>query len=202
MVEYAIFYVCLTLVSALYLIWVFYGPIKRFLYKHHTVRMYYHRVNRVVLDHDFYLINCFENKIADTSFHIDHIIIGDKYIYCIRDRYFDGALVVKEEDNGWLYYHGKKKTIVPNALNQNLLRVERLSLMSGIELNLFISIVVINDNCMITPFESSRDDSFLVSLRNLPKLIESIESRDVAILDEHLSAIAARDFAELNLYGK
>lgn len=202
MVEYAIFYVALTIVSALFLLWVLYGPIKRFLMKRRTVRMYYRKVNRVVLDHDFYLINCFENRTGDESFHIDHIVIGEKYIYCIRDRYFDGAVVVKEDNAGWLYYHGRKKTIVPNPMAMNLLRMERLSLMSGIDQKLFISIVIINDECLITPFTSKRDDSFLVSLKHFPKLIDYLESRDVESLDPQTSAVAARDFSELNLYGK
>ena len=74
--------------------------------------------------------------------------------------------------------------------------------MSGIDMKLFISIVLINDDCLITPFESTKDNSFLVSLKQLPKLIEAIESRDVEILDPRTSAVAARDFSELNLHGK
>ena len=202
MVEYAIYFVTLTIVGLFFIGWVIYGPLKRFLMKHHTVRMYYRKVNRVVLDNDFYLINNFENKTGDEVFHIDHIVIGDKFIYCIRDRYFDGALVINEDNDGWLYYHGKKKHIVSNPLSMNLLRLERLSLMSGIDRKLFVSIVVINDDCLITPFTSTRDDSFLVSLKGLPKLIKYIESRNVEILDPHLSAVAARDFSELNLHGK
>ena len=202
MVEYSIYFVSLTICAALFLAWVLYGPIKRFLMKHYTVRMYYRKVNRIVLDNDFYLINNFENKTGDETFHIDHIVIGEKFIYCIRDRYFDGALVVKEDNDGWLYYHGRKKNIVPNSLSMNLLRVERLSLMSGIDQKLFVSIVVINDDCLITPFELTRENSFLVSLKRLPKLIDYIESQDVEILDPHTSAVAARDFSELNLHGK
>jgi len=201
-VEFALFYVLVTIAGIAYLIWVLYGPIKRFLCRHQTVRMYYHTVRRVVLDHDFYLINCFENKLGDESFHIDHIVIGDKYLYCIRDRYYDGALVVKEEDSGWLYYHGRHKKVINNPMAMNLLRVERLSLMSGIDTKLFVSIVLINDDCLITPHESIHQNSFLVSRRNLGALIEDIESRDVATLDPDTSAVAARDFAELNLHGK
>ena len=203
MVEYSIFFVSLTLALGLFLFWVLSGPIKRSLMKHHTVRMYYRHVNRVVLDNDFYLINCFENKTADEeAFHIDHIVIGQKYIYCIRDRYFDGALVVREDNDGWLFYHGRKKKIVPNPMAMNLLRLERLSLMSNIDSKLFISIVLINNDCLITPFEGTRDNSFLVSLKGFPKLIEYLESRDVEDLDPHISAIVARDFSELNLHGK
>ena len=55
--------------------------------------MYYNKVRRVVLDNDFYLVNSFANKTASQEpFHIDHIVIGDKFIYCIRDRYYDGAI--------------------------------------------------------------------------------------------------------------
>lgn len=202
MVEWSIFFVAMSIAAILFLLWFFGLPIRRFLMKHHTVRMYYSKVRRVVLDHDFYLINCFENQAGEETFHIDHIVIGDKFIYCIRDRFYDGAVVVKEEDDGWLFYHGRKKKIIPNALAMNLLRTERLSLMSGIDLKLFISIVIINNDCLITPYESTMDNSYLVSLRNFPKLIEYLESQDVENLDPHTSAVAARDFSELNLHGK
>jgi len=70
--------------------------------------------------------------------------------------------------------------------------------MSGIEEKLFISIVLINNDCYLTPYQTTSTDNYLSSLKEFPKLIEQLESRDVDPLDERAIAVAARDFSELN----
>ena len=198
-VELTLFIVLATATGLGFCFWFLYGPIKRFLYRHHTVRMYYRRVYRVALDNDFYLINNFSNRTAELEeFHIDHILIGNKYFYCIRDRYYDGALAAKEDNPSWIFFRKSRGCYITNPLTMNKLRVQRLSLMSGIDERMFISIVLINDDCYLTPFQSESSDNYLSSLKDFPKLIEQLESRDVDPLDERAVAVAARDFAELN----
>ncbi|MCR5348170.1 MAG: NERD domain-containing protein [Bacilli bacterium] len=197
-VELTLFIVLAVAVGSALLFWLLYSPIKRFMYQHHTVRMYYRKVRQVALDNDFYLINAFANRTADLEeFHIDHILIGNKYFYCIRDRYYDGAIAAKEDDPSWVFYkHGAR--YITNPMTLNKLRIQRLSLMSSIDEKLFVSIVLINDDCFYTPFQPATDSSYLSSLKDLPKLIEDLEARDVDPLDPHAIAMAARDFAELN----
>lgn len=199
-VELALFIVLATAAGLCFLVWFGYSPVKRLLYRYHTVRMYYKTVYRVALDNDFYLINRFSNVTADLEeFHIDHILIGNKYFYCIRDRYYDGAVAAKEENPSWIFFSKDKGRYVPNPLVTNKLRVQRLSLMSGIDEKMFISIVLINNDCYLTPYEPKSDDSFLSSLKDFPKLIEQLESReDVDPLDPLQLSTAARDFSELN----
>lgn len=198
-VELTLFIVSATVVGSAFLFWFLYGPVKRFLYQHQTMRMYYKHVRRVALDNDFYLVNNFSNRTAELEeFHVDHILIGNKYLYCIRDRYYPGALAAKEEDQSWVFFGRGKGRFVPNPIITNRLRVQRLSLMSGIDESLFISIVLINNDCYLTPYEPSGDGDFLSSLKDFPKLIKELESRDVDPLDQNAISVAARDFSELN----
>ena len=198
-VELALFIVLAAAAAMVFLVWFGYSPIKRFLYRYHTVRMYYRKVYRVALDNDFFLINKFSQTTADQEeFHVDHILIGNKYFYCIRDRYYDGALAAKEENPSWVFFNKDKGRYIQNPLIMNKLRVQRLSLMSNIDEDMFISIVLINDDCYLTPYEAKSNDSFLSSLKDFPKLIEQLESRDIAALDPVAVSMAARDFAELN----
>ena len=198
-VELTLFIVLAIAIGSAFLFWFGFGPVQRYYRKRHTVKAYYPKVYRVALDNDFYLINNFSNRTAESEeFHIDHILIGNKFIYVIRDRYYDGALAAKETDQSWIFFHGKKGRYVPNPVIMNKLRMQRLSLMSGIDEKFFISVVLINDDCYLTPYESQTDNSFLSSLRDFPRLIEEIEARDVAPLDPQAIAVVARDFAELN----
>lgn len=204
-VEIALFSVCLSAAALLFAFWVLYAPVKRFFYKHRTVRAYYKKVYQVALDGDYYLINDFSNKTAgEEEFHVDHILIGNKFIYCIRDRYYDGAVVATQHNKAWIFYKKQKATYVPNPLLKNRVRVERLSLMGDTDPRIFVSVVLINDDCFITPFETDgSNQEYVVSLRQLPRLIRDLESDpDVPLLDETQIAVAARDYAELNLSGK
>lgn len=198
-VEFTLFIVLACTAGLAFLFWFLYGPIKRFLYAHHTVRMYYKKVCRVALDNDFYLINQFTNSTAELEeFHIDHILIGNKFFYCIRDRYYDGALAAKESNPSWIFFRKNKARYITNPLDLNKLRVQRLSLMSGIDEQMFISIVLINDDCYLTPYQPTSTDNYLSSLKDFPKLIEQLEAREVDPLDPREISVAARDFSELN----
>ena len=199
-VELVLFIVCAVAATLFFLFLFLHNPIRRFYYKHHTIRAYYRKVYKVAQERDLLLVNKFANRTADfEEFHIDHILFGTKYFYCIRDRYYAGAVAAKEEDDSWIYFHSKKNEYIKNPMTLNKLRLQRLSLMSGIEEKFFISIVLINDDCLITPIEGDLEhgDSFLSSLRDFPKLIDQLESRNVDPLDERSVAVAARDFAEL-----
>ena len=200
-VELVLFVVCAVAAGLFFLFVFLYGPVKRFVYKHHTIRAYYRKVYRVAQERDLLLVNKFANRTAEfEEFHIDHILFGTKYFYCIRDRYYDGAIAAKEEDESWIFFHKKKTEYIKNPMMVNKLRLQRLSLMSGIDEKFFISVVLINDDCLITPVEGDLEqgDSFLSSLREFPKLIDRLEARDVNPLDERSVAVAARDFAALN----
>ena len=198
-VELTLFIVAATTAGLAFLFLFLYGPVKRYLYEHHTVRMYYRKVYRVALDNDFYLINRFSNLTAEQEeFHIDHILIGNKFFYCIRDRYYDGALATKEDNPSWIFFHKNSGRYVPNPLVTNRLRVQRLSLMSGIDESMFVSIVLVNDDCYWTPYQPKGHDNYVSSLKDFPKLIEELESGPEDPLDPRDIAVAARDFAELN----
>ena len=193
-------FIAYAIVAGLTLLFLFlYGPVKRYYMAHETVRAYYKKVYQVAQDNDFYLINEFTNTTAEQQeFHIDHILVGNKYFYCIRDRYYPGALSCKEHDPSWIFFEKNRARYIANPMARNKLRVGHLSLMSGIKEKMFISIVLINDDCYVTPFEPTESDSFLSSLKDFPKLIEQLEDREVDPLNPMDIAVVARDFAQLN----
>ena len=149
---------------------------------------------------DYYLIN---NLILRNNeqviCQIDHCLFGEKFIYVIKDRYYRGAIKGDKEDNIWIFYDKKGKTFeMENPMKVNELRVEKLSLMTQIDSSFFISIVVINDDAIVKNMENmSSNDSYIVSRKKLPKLIKSIESRDVRKIDEKQLNFAVQDISRL-----
>lgn len=204
-VELSIFIVSASLATLFFFTLLLYPPIQRSLFKKNTIYMYYKRIYRIALDHDFYLINSFKNKTADEEeFHIDHILIGDKFIYCIRDRYYDGAIRAKENDQSWVFYSKRtqKGAIIPNPLKVNEARVDRMSLMTGLDKRLFISVVLVNNDCLISNYEVTSTSNFVVSLKNFASFIDEKESLPIEPMDPRALGVAAKDIAQLNLYGK
>ena len=204
-VELSLFIVSASLATLLFLTLLLYPSFRRISYKHNTIYAYYKKIYRVALDEDFYLINAFKNKTADEEeFHIDHILIGNKFIYCIRDRYYDGAIRAKEKDQSWVFYSKKNKKgeIIPNPLRMNALRVDRMSLMTNLDKKLFISVILVNDDCLISPYEVTYPNNFVVSLKNFSSFIREKESLPIEPMDPRALDVAAKDIAQLNQYGK
>ncbi len=203
LVELVLFIVVGVLLVLFFLFLFLHAPIKRYLYEHQMIRMYYKTVNRVALDEDFYLINEWSRTIYDAEgqqIHVDHLLFGNKFIYVIKDRYYQGAISGKAEDPYWENYLGnKKKRTTRNPLLLNRIRADHIATLSGLTRAYFINIVLVNDDCLVVPFENRSNDDYLVSLSKLEKLVEAIEARkDVAPLNAEQLAIAVRDFAELN----
>ena len=163
-------------------------------------KIYSKKIRAIAEINDYYLIN---NLILRNNeqviCQIDHCLFGEKFIYVIKDRYYRGAIKGDKEDNIWIFYDKKGKTFeMENPMKVNELRVEKLSLMTQIDSSFFISIVVINDDAIVKNMENmSSNDSYIVSRKKLPKLIKSIESRDVKKIDEKQLNFAVQDISRL-----
>ncbi len=181
-----------------------YYPIKNLYVLKRYVDFYGKQVYLIARDFDYYLINRTKIKVTDSGYVVcDHILFGDKFIYLINDRYYRGGLMAKEEDKSWVYY-GKKsgrymKQYVDNPLKLNDIRRNKISQVTGIDCSLFISIVLLNDDCYVSSFEGKSKDNFLVPLSKLRKTIKSIEKRDVMPMDEEQLKNAVQDIDKLNI---
>ena len=152
---------------------------------------------------DYYLINNLVIKNNNQLIcRIDHVLFGDKYIYVIKDRYYRGAISGKKEDSTWFFYSNQKKQFeMDNPMAMNEKRLEKLSLVTNIDKSFFISILVINDNCVVkNANELNKNNSFIVSKKNLRKLIKNIEKRNVKNMDQKQLEFAVQDISRL--YGK
>lgn len=204
-VRLTIFIVSCVLGGAL-LLYLFLSPlIKSYLYKHFTLKMYYKKIKKVVYDHDFYLINKWSLEMGegDQGVHIDHLIFGEKYIYVIKDRYYEGALSAKADDKSWVYYFSpKKKKYIDNPLILNHIRADRLSLSSGLDRSYFISVTLINDDCFLPPFKNESKTDYLIPLSKLGKFIDAREKDDVHSFSPKELSAAVNELSELNQHAE
>lgn len=175
--------------------------IKQGYYRSHLLRIFGKFVYHIALYNDFYLINKMDLPIdADHRAHIDHILFGEKYIYVIKDRYYKGSLAGKENDESWVYFPDdrRKSRYIDNPLKINRQRTEKLGLFTGLSEDLFISIVVVNNDCLLEKYESNSRRDYVVQIGKLNKLIEAIESRQVPKINDEQLEQAVQDIARIN----
>ena len=175
--------------------------------KKNFVKAYGKDVYKIANYYDLYLINCLVLKSNDDSrINIDHLLFGNKFIFVIKDYYFDGQLNGKEVDQSWVYYFGKekdpKKEYVKNPLIENKTRTNKLSMITGLDESFLISIILVNDDCDLSLEMNPSDNQYVIKRSELKKLVSSIEGRNVAPLNDEQLAYAARDIAALNINAK
>ena len=192
----------LTFLSVIFFI-VFPFAKKSFLKKNY-VKSYGKEAYKIANFYDLYLINRLILKSNDDSrIHIDHLLFGNKFIFVIKDYYFDGQLKGKEVDQSWVYYFGKekdpKKEYVKNPLLENKARVNKLSILTGLNESFLISVILVNDSCDLSLTLNESDNQFVVKKSELKKLVEKVEARNVAPLNDEQLSYAANDIAALNI---
>ena len=199
-----LFVACAILLVISIVFFVSFPIIKRRSLKKNFVRTYGRGVFKIANMYDYYLINKLALKSNDDSrLNIDHLLLANKYIFVIKDYYFDGSLKGKEVDNSWVYYFGSKKNpkqeYINNPISENIARTRKLSMITGLDDSLLISIVLVNDDCDLS-LELNESNTHFVSKRSgLKKLIEEIEARNVAPLNNEQLSYAVRDIASLNV---
>lgn len=200
---FLIFIVAIVLISLLAIFLLTFPFIRRHYAFKNFQKIYYKRIRKIADINDYYLINNLVIKNNNQLVcRIDHVLFGDKYIYVIKDRYYRGAISGNKDDNTWLFYaNDGRKFEMENPMQVNEKRLEKLSLITQIDPSFFISIVLINDNCVIkNANELNKEDSFIVSKKNLKKIIKAVEKRNVKNMDQKQLEFAVQDISRL--YGK
>ncbi len=181
-----------------------YPIIKKRILRKNPIKFYYHNIYKLANAEDYYLINSLSLESNDgKALNIDHLLFGDHYIFSILDCYFDGALSYKPEDNSWVFYYGSKKSpkikYIDNPLLINSKRINKFSLLTGLDKTYIISIVLVNDDCLFNDYVDENKTTFLIHRKCLNKIIKECENRNVPPLKKEQLTYVVHDIARLNI---
>ena len=193
------FVIIVPIVVVLFLAIVLYFPISTHYKRSHFQVRFYKRVYKVALENDYYLINQFYFKV-DTSklAKVDHTIFGEKYIYVILCKYYEGDLLGKSSDKSLIFIsHKGKKCYTDNPINQSKQLASKLSSSTGLDASLLIGITLINDDCKVE-VQSDSKQFYIIQRKKFPALIRAIESRPVPNINEQQLAKAVQSIAKDN----
>lgn len=174
------FIIIASVVGAILLLIFVVRPLAKIIHKRNYKGYYYRKIYSYTLNRDFYLINNFVFRLdSKHNTCIDHILFGDKFVYVIMDKYYEGDLMGNSYDPDLiLIAKNGSKNYVDNpyvAFNKLL---SRLSTATGISTDLMIGITVINNDCRMN-IESSSKQFFMIQRKRFSKLVDTIEARDV-----------------------
>lgn len=148
------------------------------IFKHHAWKKLY----RLSQDRDYYLLNNVSIKTETETIHLDHLLVGDKFVYAIATRYYEdnlsgasysatrwhivdkNGLALREISNP-VYYNEARTMVLAKFLGWNDTKAP-----------MFMSIVVINNSTEIKIADESMNDySYLIHKKDVAKLIKQIE---------------------------
>ena len=193
------FIIVVPVVLLLFMVVCLYIPISGAYRRKNFQIHFYKMVYRVALDNDYYLINQFVFKVdSSKNATVDHILFGDKYIYVIISKYYQGDLIGKYLDKSLIFIsHKGKKCYTDNPYNETKYLTSKLSSSTGIDASLMIGIVLINDDCKVA-VQSESKQFYIIQRKRLPALIKAIESRPIETINETQLNKAVQSIAKLN----
>ena len=193
------FVIIVPIIVFLFLVICLYFPISGAYRRKYFQIHFYKQVYRVALDNDYYLINQYVFKVdSSKNATVDHILFGNKYIYTIISKFYQGDLIGKYADKSLIFIsHKGKKCYTDNPYNEAKFLTSKLSSSTGIDASLMIGIVLINDDCKVA-VQSESKQFYIIQRKRLPALIKAIESRPVEPINQTQLEKAVQSIAKQN----
>ncbi len=156
------------------------------MFKSLATKLFPERVNRVLYkiakNNDFLLLNNVKLDILEQKISCSHLLISDKFIYCILDRYFENQVDGAIKDKKWIVRNkdGSDKRIVNNPIMLNRYYVYNLNMYftkGAVDEFLVIPVTVINNSTKIPEcvYEDANAENEIVQIKNLKNFIMDFE---------------------------
>ena len=143
------------------------------------------KIYKIALENDYYLINDAVLSIDTKVIHFNHILFTNKFIYCIGVKYFDGPISGKYDDSKWFQYDEKNNVFhINNPLIFPKVRLDYLRSTLKASEDLFVSLVLVNDTCIIDERINCPKDNYIMNIKNLKNFISKREKMDIPSLDQ------------------
>ena len=166
------------------LIFLFWNKIKDYKEKRFFSKEVGSKVYQLALDNDYYLIRQVALAIDTKVIHFDYILFTNKYIYCIGTKYFVGPISGNFNDSQWFLY--QKNQQVEHIKNPMILPKVRLEyLRSALRANedLFISVVLVNNSCIIDEVNDGPKHNYIMNVGNFASFVKKNEKNVIPSID-------------------
>ena len=116
--------------------------------------------------------------------HFDHILFTNKFIYCIGEKYFSGPISGRFDDSQWFKYNKKNQVEhIKNPMVLPKVRVEYLRSSLRANDDLFVSVVLVNDSCLIDKIDGCPKNNYIMNISEFKNFIKQREKTNIPSLD-------------------
>lgn len=136
-------------------------------------------------------------RVAEREYvNIDHIIIGDRFIYVIATKFYYGYVNGKDIDAKWVVSDGATTNIVNNPFYANEVKIDYLSRIMKISRDKFVNIVMLAKTAVVDNIEINADYYRLTNEKNIYTEIKKYEE------DQRFNIFDPNDLEQIaqNLY--
>ena len=134
------------------------------------------KLKKFAIDHDFPLLSDVVIQVRENKYiKIDHVMIGDKYIYVICCKCYYGYLNAKAIDEKWVLYKRDKLVHVDNPLKNNEKRIKILANLLENSVEDFVNIIYLSKPVVASKIESVDKIEFVLLEDDFEKFIEVYE---------------------------
>lgn len=171
------------------LLLLFYHPLSLLWEKITFKKKVYKTLYKIAKNYDLYLLNKVAIKVGNKIIHFDHLLFGDKYIYCVGRNYYSYGIDGKMSDPSWFSYnHRGKNKIINNPMKLHRERVNYFASLITSSKELFVACVIVNNSCLLRNVIDGEDKySKVINLKNFEKLVKNYErDNSVSEIDPQL----------------
>lgn len=167
-------FIALVIVS---LVVIFYHPIFHFFEKLFFKIKVSKKAYKIAKDYDFYLLNKVVIKVEGKLIHFDHLLFGNKYIYCIGKNYYPVGINGRFNDGSWFHYKRNGKfNIIKNPMRLHRERVNYFSSKLASSSDLFVATILVNNSCYLEQIDGADKYNMLLNIKNFEKMVKEYES--------------------------
>lgn len=169
--------ITLVILFIICLILVFYRPIylgvEKLFFRSNVAR----KVYKIAKDNDYYVLNKVAINVMGRTIHFDHLLFGNKYIYCIGVKYYSLAIDGNYKDVSWFNYKTNNKfEYIKNPMRLHRERVEHFCSLVAPTSDLFVATILVNNSCLVGDIKESGKYNKIVRINDFEKLIKEYEN--------------------------
>lgn len=171
-----IFYLLIALGLIVSILFVFKEDVEELyvaLAKNYRIKL---QIKKFVEINDYLYLSNITLRVAEKEYVVvDHIILGDRFIYVIATKFYYGFVNGKDIDAKWVMSDGIKTDLINNPFYANEVRIDYLSRIMKVTRDKFVNIVLLAKTAEIDNIEINNKYFHLVNEKTLYPEIKKFE---------------------------
>jgi len=149
-------------------------------------KKYQKKISKLAKANGLNIINNYNGEFAGSKVIADHILLSNKFLYLIHDKYFYGSIETNERDKSWVfnsYNSNEERWYLNNLIFEGNNEQKEAKNLFLIPVEKIIVLNLINDDCNLVNYIQRNENIFVTKLSKINKQFKLIESSKETTFD-------------------